>query len=475
MRHCENCPCPGRAAGPPAKHPPGRRRRPRRRPARRRRSHANGKDVAVDSLGRRRRVATRPCATCPFPSALATPWQRRLRRRKQLVWLTQLAAAAAVLVRRLRMVWGDFAGDRTTASRRPALTASSVARAAKPQDDKLQASLAARAAAPARRRDGRPSCRTCDSARREGRCRGGAIASAGRRSAEGHRRLSFAVDPRGDRPLEELPEPKKAVGLIRRGIDWPLAPGSNYFFLARYGVHPFVSPAADPRLQSIVAPLGGDGSSFELTRRCLEDKELPPPDEVRTEDFLAAMNYDFPHPTQQALGDHHGRRTVALWRRGILALASGRAGARASPPAASAGPPRLGRGRFGQHELGRTDRHDSPRLEGMERRPQPRRSPLAGIVQRGRPAVDRGRRPGRNRSIRRRRPLARGRRSDESFRRAGQGVRRGRAGIGQGPSGRPRRPLDRRDAGPLAGVGRARRPASVGGRRPAASPCTSSI
>ena len=49
-------------------------------------------------------------------------------------------------------------------------------------------------------------------------------------------------------------------------------------------------------------PLGADGASYELTRRYLEDKELPPPEVVRTEDFLAALDYDFPPPSGQALG-----------------------------------------------------------------------------------------------------------------------------------------------------------------------------
>ena len=52
-----------------------------------------------------------------------------------------------------------------------------------------------------------------------------------------------------------------------------------------------------------MAPLGADGASYELTRRYLEDKELPPPEVVRTEDFLASLDYDFPPPSNgRALG-----------------------------------------------------------------------------------------------------------------------------------------------------------------------------
>ena len=79
-------------------------------------------------------------------------------------------------------------------------------------------------------------------------------------------------------------------------------PDSYYPFLIKNRTHPFVSPA-DPRLQSTVVPLGVDGASYELTKRYLEAKELPPPELVRTEDFLAAaVDYGFPQPAGQALG-----------------------------------------------------------------------------------------------------------------------------------------------------------------------------
>jgi Ca-activated chloride channel family protein len=103
--------------------------------------------------------------------------------------------------------------------------------------------------------------------------------------------------------FDELPELKKAAALEPRGIEWPLVAGSNYPFLIRYGVHPFVSPASHPQLRTTVVPLGIDSASYELTRRWLEDGELPPPNWVRTEDFLAgAVDYEFPCPTQQPLG-----------------------------------------------------------------------------------------------------------------------------------------------------------------------------
>lgn len=104
------------------------------------------------------------------------------------------------------------------------------------------------------------------------------------------------------REFDDLPELKLVAGLIPRGIDWPLVHGSNPHILIRYGVHPFVSPASHPRLRSVVVPLGVDRSSYELTGRYLEDERVPPPDVVRTEEFLAAVDYGFPVPKQQAVG-----------------------------------------------------------------------------------------------------------------------------------------------------------------------------
>jgi len=104
------------------------------------------------------------------------------------------------------------------------------------------------------------------------------------------------------RPFDELPELKKAAGLRPRGIEWPLVAGANSAFLIRYGVHPFISPASHPQLRVSKIPLGVNASSYELTKRWLEDGELPPSQLLHTEEFLAAVDYEFPRPTQQPLG-----------------------------------------------------------------------------------------------------------------------------------------------------------------------------
>lgn len=106
------------------------------------------------------------------------------------------------------------------------------------------------------------------------------------------------------RGFDELKDLAKVAGLKPRGIDFPLVPPYDIAFLGKTGFHPFVAPAAHPRLRSVVVPLGVDTSSYDLTRRYLEDGELPPRETLRTEEFLAAIDYQFPRPGKGALGLH---------------------------------------------------------------------------------------------------------------------------------------------------------------------------
>lgn len=106
---------------------------------------------------------------------------------------------------------------------------------------------------------------------------------------------------------DDLPElPYTKANLVPHGLDWPLVPGDNRPFLVLKGFHPFVSPLAHPRLQTCQVPLAVEPSSYELARRYLERNEWPPVDRdhtwVRTEEFLKAVDYNFPKPTDQSLG-----------------------------------------------------------------------------------------------------------------------------------------------------------------------------
>ena len=130
-----------------------------------------------------------------------------------------------------------------------------------------------------------------------------------------HDLLSSPTLPRRADPLEvsagvlvshgwdDLPElPISPVYPVPHGVDWPIEPAANRPFLQRWWFHPFVSPAASPRLQTCAVPLAVEPSSYELARRYLERNEWPPADRIRTEEFLAAVDYNFPKPKSQALG-----------------------------------------------------------------------------------------------------------------------------------------------------------------------------
>lgn len=102
--------------------------------------------------------------------------------------------------------------------------------------------------------------------------------------------------------IDEVEDLKKVPSLKPRGIDCPLVFGYDLVFLSRTGFHPFVCPALNPALRSMVVPLSAETASYDLLRRYLEDGELPPRQELRTEDFLAALDYPYPRPDKQSLG-----------------------------------------------------------------------------------------------------------------------------------------------------------------------------
>lgn len=101
---------------------------------------------------------------------------------------------------------------------------------------------------------------------------------------------------------DQQPELKKVAGPQPQGIKPPLVPPFDLRYYIRYRMFPFVSPAAHPKLQTSVVPLGVDAASYELTRRYLEDGQMPPADAIRTEDFIKAIDYEYPAPTKQSLG-----------------------------------------------------------------------------------------------------------------------------------------------------------------------------
>jgi len=86
-----------------------------------------------------------------------------------------------------------------------------------------------------------------------------------------------------------------------RGIAPPRVREYDLLFQLRHGVHPFVSPAANPLLAASQVPLNASSESFERVALSLKNRKLPPPASIRVEDFLAAMNYEFSPPREQTL------------------------------------------------------------------------------------------------------------------------------------------------------------------------------
>ncbi len=100
------------------------------------------------------------------------------------------------------------------------------------------------------------------------------------------------------------------------GLKAPIVRGYDRTFLARRGVHPFVSPAANAVLRESEAPLTSQTRSFDLLWQRIDaadgrtgnsTADLPAAGSlmagihVRPEEFLAAMDYEFEKPLSGAL------------------------------------------------------------------------------------------------------------------------------------------------------------------------------
>jgi len=104
--------------------------------------------------------------------------------------------------------------------------------------------------------------------------------------------------------IADLDELRCAAGPKPQGIGLPLVPGVPWDEYIRTGFRPFVFPAADTQLETSLVPLDVHPASFNLTQRYLEDGDLPPAKDIRTEEFLAAIDYDFPAPKSGGLALH---------------------------------------------------------------------------------------------------------------------------------------------------------------------------
>ena len=96
---------------------------------------------------------------------------------------------------------------------------------------------------------------------------------------------NFDFSTLAETPADEL-RPASAAAI-------PQGHGFDRDFLARTGVLPRIDPRYHPLNRPPLAPTG---DSFEFARQCLGQGALPPPEAIRTEDFLAAVEFGFDRP-----------------------------------------------------------------------------------------------------------------------------------------------------------------------------------
>lgn len=120
-------------------------------------------------------------------------------------------------------------------------------------------------------------------------------------------RLILAAASGGARALETslfaapsaadlLPDLYRTVFRLPRGVEAPLDPARRRY-LQDTGVFPFVTPQG---FASSTVPPSFDTSGFESAREYLNAGELPSPDRVRVEEFLAACEFGYARPTDRA-------------------------------------------------------------------------------------------------------------------------------------------------------------------------------
>lgn len=99
----------------------------------------------------------------------------------------------------------------------------------------------------------------------------------------------------GARILDDLPDIERAVVRVPRGVEVPLSAEGRKFLLDT-GAFPSVTPR---EFATSIVPLTHDTSGYELARTYLAAGEWPPVEQMRTEEFLAAVDYGYGRPTDK--------------------------------------------------------------------------------------------------------------------------------------------------------------------------------
>jgi Ca-activated chloride channel homolog len=94
--------------------------------------------------------------------------------------------------------------------------------------------------------------------------------------------------------FDHLPDLEMISRPAQRGLRAPLGPGYDLLYQIKTGQRPFVSPAAHPALSSALIPLGQETTSFRLAQQYLAQGRWPAVEDIRIEDFLAALDDLYP-------------------------------------------------------------------------------------------------------------------------------------------------------------------------------------
>ncbi len=94
--------------------------------------------------------------------------------------------------------------------------------------------------------------------------------------------------------FESLPDLDAVEVRVPRGVTPPVVAAYDLLFQLKHGLHPFVSPAADEKLRGVQVPLVTSTSAYRRAWRSVSQGRLPVADDLRSEEFLAALNNFYP-------------------------------------------------------------------------------------------------------------------------------------------------------------------------------------
>ncbi len=120
--------------------------------------------------------------------------------------------------------------------------------------------------------------------------------------------------------FDPLPELDALEAPMPRGIVPPRARGYDLLFQLKHGEHPFVSPAAHKDLATSRAPFTFRTTSFDLALQRARSGQLLASEEIRVEDFLAAMSYALPPAPESGLSLHVAGSPSPLGDDGLFML-----------------------------------------------------------------------------------------------------------------------------------------------------------